>query len=359
VIARTSTDTYKGKSVKVRQVSEELGVRYVLEGSVQRSGDRIRITAQLIDALTGNHLWAKLYDRDLKDIFALQDEITINILTNLQVKLTSGGDALRAEKFAEKYYTGKQGLECYLKLLEANAYTGRWNIEDNNLARRMTEEVIAMCPENPMGYLTLGWIYHHDYAIGNTKAPRETLEKSMELAKKTLAMDDSIASGHALLGLLYSMQRDYDRAIAEGERATALNPSGVSILLNYGSSLTFAGRPKEAIPVFQKAIRLSPYGPNSLYREFGSALRYTGRFDEAIAAFKRAVQLSPNDMYAHLGLASTYSLMDREKEARAEADEVLRINPKFSLDYYTKAVPSKDQSARDRITASLRKAGLK
>ena len=122
VIARTSTATYKGKPVKVKQVSEELGVRYVLEGSVQRSGDRVRITAQLIDALTGNHLWAKRYDRDLKDIFALQDEITINILTNVQVKLTYGGDALRAEKFAEKYYRGKQGLDCYLKLMEANDY---------------------------------------------------------------------------------------------------------------------------------------------------------------------------------------------------------------------------------------------
>ena len=122
VIARTSTSTYKGKPVKVKQVSEELGVRYVLEGSVQRSGDRVRITAQLIDALTGNHLWAKRYDRDLKDIFALQDEITINILTNVRVKLTDGGDASRAEKFAEKYYRGKQGLDCYLKLMEADGY---------------------------------------------------------------------------------------------------------------------------------------------------------------------------------------------------------------------------------------------
>ena len=185
VIARSSTYTYKGKPVKVKQVSEELGVRYVLEGSVQRSGDRVRITAQLIDALTGNHLWAKRYDRDLKDIFALQDEITINILTNVQVKLTYGGDASRAEKFAEKYYRGKQGLDCYLKLIEANGYNERWNIEDNNLARRMIEEAIAMCPENPMGYLILGWVYHHDYVLGNTKSPRETLEKSMELAQKS------------------------------------------------------------------------------------------------------------------------------------------------------------------------------
>jgi TolB-like protein len=122
VISRTSTSVYKGKPVTVKQVSEELGVRYVLEGSVQRSGDRVRITAQFIDALTGNHLWAKRYDRDLKDIFALQDEITVNVLTNLQVKLTVGGDVLRAENTAEKYFRGQRGLDCYLKYIEASVH---------------------------------------------------------------------------------------------------------------------------------------------------------------------------------------------------------------------------------------------
>jgi TolB-like protein len=150
VIARNSTFIYKGKPVKVKQVSEELGVRYVLEGSFQRSGARVRITAQLIDALTGQHLWAERYDRDLKDIFALQDEITIKILTAIQVKLTQGGEVLTAEKYADKYYRGKQGLDCYLKLTEAMGYIHRWNIEDNNLARGMIEEAIAMCPEKPL-----------------------------------------------------------------------------------------------------------------------------------------------------------------------------------------------------------------
>ena len=167
VIARNSTFTYKGKPVKVKQVSEELGVRYVLEGSVQRSGDRVRITAQLIDALTGNHLWAESYDRDLKDIFALQDEITIKILTAMRVKLTEGEQALRSEK----YYRGKQGLDCYLKLMEASGYLERLNIEDNNLARRMAEEAIAMCPENPMGYISLGWVYHERLFAGQHEVP--------------------------------------------------------------------------------------------------------------------------------------------------------------------------------------------
>ncbi len=265
VIARNSTFTYKGKPVKVKQVSEDLGVRYVLEGSLQRSGDRLRITAQLIDALTGNHLWAERYDRDLKDIFALQDEITIRVLNGIRVKLTTGGEVSMSQKYAEKYYRGKQGLDCYLKLMEASGYLQRFNIQDNNMARRMVEEAIAMCPENPMGYMYLGWVYYVDYFVGNTKSPQQPLEKGIELAQKALAMDDSLAGPHGLLCALYTAKREYDKAIAEGERGVALNPGGTSELVNYAASLCYAGRPEEAIQLFQKAIRLNPFNPAGLY----------------------------------------------------------------------------------------------
>ena len=359
VISRTSTSTYKGKQVTVKKVSEELGVRYVLEGSIQRSGDRVRITAQLIDALTGNHLWAKRYDRDLGNIFALQDEIALKILDGVRVKVTGGGDVSRSEKFVEKYYRGKQGLDCYLKLAEASGYNVRMNIEDNNRARRMAEEAIAMCPENPVGYVILGWVYHHDYLLGNTKSPQETLQKSMELAQKALALYDSIAGGHSLLGQIYTAQRDHDKAIAEGERAVALNPGEAYILLNYAASLNHAGKSEETVPLLQKAIRLNPFGPSSLYREYGSALRNVGRFEEAVSAYRKAIQIAPDNFTAHLHLALTYSLMDREKDARAEAAEVLRINPRFSLDYYARAFPFKDEATRDKYVGALRKAGLK
>jgi len=354
VIARNSTFTYKGKQVKVNQVSEDLGVRYVLEGGIQRSGDRVRITAQLIDALTGNHLWAERYGRDLKDIFALQDEITINILTSVQVKLTGG--EISNTKTNKKYFGGEQGLDCYLKLMQARDHYTRANIEDNNLARQMVEEAIAMCPENPLGYAYLGWVYYYDLLLGNTKSPRETSEKGIELAQKALAMDDSISFAHGLLCLLYPYRREYNKAIAEGERAVALNPGSPGMLNVYACFLTCVGRPEEAIPLQQKAIRLSPRGPSNYYRDFGNTLRLAGRFEEAVSAHKKAIQLAPDDIYAHSRLAATYVMMGRDNEARAEAAEVLRINPKFSLDYLAKTSVCKDTN---NLIDALRKAGLK
>ena len=156
-----------------------------------------------------------------------------------------------------------------------------------------------------------------------------------------------------------SIKREYDKAIAEGERAVALDPGGTFALVIYANSLSFAGRPEEAIPLFQKAIRLNPFGPSYLYRNFGNALRMTGRFEEAVSAYKKAIQIAPDNILAHIGLAATYSMMGREKEARAEAAEVLRINPKFSVDNYAKTSTYKDQSETDKVIDALRKAGLK
>jgi adenylate cyclase len=352
VIARNSTFTYKGKPVKVKQISEELGVQYVLEGSVQRSANRVRITAQLIDALTGHHIWAERYDRDLKDIFVLQDEVTRNILTAMQVKITEGEQALHRDK-------GIRNLNCYLKLLEGENYLNRFDIEGNNLARRMGEEALAMCPESSSAYHLLATTHMMDYWLGSGKSPQESIEKAIELAQKAIGLDDAYAAPHGLLSFLYSIKREHEKALAEGERAVALDPNGADVYAWYGMSLIFAGRPEEAITLFQKAIRLNPFGPSWYFFNLGNALRMTGRFEEAVSAFKKALQRSPDNLLAHVLLAATYSMMGREKEARAEAAEVLRINPKFSLDYFAKTLPYKNQKVINNLIDALRKAGLK
>ncbi len=355
VIARNSTYPYKGKAMKSKQVSEELGVRYVLEGSVQRSGDRVRITAQLIDALTGHHLWAERYDRDLKDIFVLQDEITVKILTATQVKLTTGEVTLGSGK----HYRGKQGLDCYLKILEGSGYVERQNIEDNNLARQIAEEVIGMCPEIPMAYQLMAWVYIIDYWLGTSESPREFTEKGIEMIQKAIALDDTLAEAHAILGHLYTQKREYDKSIAEGERAVALNPSSATAIAFCAVSLQFACRPEEAIPLFQKAIRLNPHGPIFYYRNLGFVFWMTGRYEEAVSVFKKVIQRAPDHITVHLGLAATYVTIGREQEARAEAAEVLRIDPKFSLDRFAKVFPYKDQSVTNKLINACRKAGLK
>ena len=200
-----------------------------------------------------------------------------------------------------------------------------------------------------------------DYLFGTTKSPRESLEKAIELAQKAVVLDDGMPDGHGLLSNLYCYKREYDKALAEGERAVALNPSGSQANNYYALTLILAGRSEEAIPFCQKAIRLNPIGSSYYFLNYGHALRYTGRFDEAILAYKKAIQRSsPQNIGAHLCLSATYSLMGREKEARAEAEEVLRINPKFSLEYFIKISPYKDHSSLEKYYIQpLRKAGLK
>ncbi|HYA90182.1 MAG TPA: adenylate/guanylate cyclase domain-containing protein [Thermodesulfobacteriota bacterium] len=352
VIARNSTFTYKGKSVNVKQISKELGVQYVLEGSIQRSADRVRITAQLIDALSGHHIWAERYDRELKDIFVLQDEVTGNILRAMQVKIMEGEQALHRDN-------GIRNLNCYLKLLEAQNYFNGFDIEGNKLARRLGEEALAMCPESSSAYNLLATTYMMDYWYGSGKSPQESIEKAIELAQKAIALDDSYASPHGLLSFLYSIKEEHEKALAEGKRAVSLDPNGADVYAWYATSLTFAKRPEEAIPLFQKAIRLNPFGPAWYFFNLGNAVRITGRYEEAVSAYKKALQRSPDNLFAHVFLAATYSRMGREKEARAEAAEVLRINPEFSLDYFAKTLPYKDQEVTKSLIDALHKAGLK
>jgi len=355
VISRQSTFFYKGKPVMVKQVSEELGVQYVLEGSVQRSADRIRIHAQLIDALTGHHLWAERYERDQKDLFAVQDEITMRILQAIRVKLSEG----EISSAYSQYFRGKQGFDCYLKIMEAAKYTDRFTLEAYTVARRLLEEAISICPENPIGYVRLGWAYRIGSIVDKTQPYREALGKAKELVKKALAMDDSLADAHILLSILYRSEKEYDKSIAEGRRAVELDPSGSTAYTYYAAALLFASRPEEAIPLLQKAIRLNPNAQAWTFVFLGHAFRNTGRLEEAVSAYKKVLKRAPDHLIAHIGLATTYSLMGREEEARVEAQDVLRINPKFSLIPFKKtALVFKDKSENDMVLNAMTKALL-
>jgi len=351
VIARNSTFSYKGKPVKIGRVAEELGVQYVLEGSVRRDSDRVRVTAQLIDAIKGHHLWAERYERELKDTFALQDEITGNILSALAVKLTKGEQAtIRRED--------TDNLEAHLKILQAIWYLRRDTKEGHMMARKLGEEAMAIDPEYARPYALLAGWHVRDVFFGWSKSRKESLANALKLAQKAISLDDAYPGGYWALSSIYMFKRQYQRARAEAERAITLDPNRADAYSQLGAVLWMEGRPQEAIAPLEMAIRINPIAPSIYYRRLGGAYRDLGRYEEAIVQLKKAVNLTPDSLYAHVGLAATYSLAGRNEEAHYEVSEILRIQPKFSLDSVAKRSPFKHKADIDRVAGALRKAGL-
>jgi adenylate cyclase len=350
VIARESTFSYKGKPVKVKQVAEELGVQYVLEGSVQRAGGRVRVTAQLIDALKGHHLWADRYDREWKELFPMQDEITKQVISALQVKITWG-------EISSVFARGTENLEAYMKAGEAIWYCGQGTIEGVTRARQLAQEAVALDPKYPTAYLALGLVHMMDAMLGLSKNRKESLESSNKMLQRAIELDPSFTKPRSLLAFNLVMLSRHDEAVAEGERCYQLEPNSAAGLYWYGLILSSVGRVDEAVSLLKEALRLNPIPPNVYWRTIAIALRESGRYEEAIAYLKRAVEREPNDFLAYYGLAATYSMAGRMDEARAAAKEVLRINPRITRHFTT--FPMKDPVARERLAEALGKAGLK
>jgi len=353
VIARNSTFVYKGKPVKIQKVAEDLGVRYVLEGSVQKSRDRVRITAQLIDAMTGRHIWSENYDRELKDIFALQDEITIKIMTAMRVELTEGEQARHWIKWET------DNLKAFDKNYQGIGFMRRGTKQDNDTARQLFEEAIAFDPKFVYPYMNLGLTHFWDARFGWSGSPAKSLQRAFELAQKALAMEESIDVAHSLLASIYLVMRQHDKAIAEGERAVALNPNGAFAYMVLAAIVGCAGKWEESVLYAKQSMRLNPFPEFGDYWILGRAYFMTGQFDEAIVALRKALQMNPNFLPAHIFLAAYYSSLGRDAEATASAKEVLRINPKFTIESYAKTLPYKDKADIDREVDALRKAGLK
>jgi adenylate cyclase len=352
VIARESSFSYKGKPTKVQMVSRELGVKYVLEGSVRMAGDQVRITAQLIDATTGRHLWAETYDRELKDLFALQDEITKNIMSSLQVKLTDGEQA-------QLYAKGTGNLQAFLKCLQGREYLYRFSREGIDLARPLLKEAIALDENYAPPYRWLGGSHMLDVILGDSKNPKESIMTAMKLTHKSISLDDSFVPAHCLLARLYAFIRQYDKAVAQAERAVAINPNSADAYDYLGLVLVQADRAEEAIPLIKKGIRLNPIPPKNYLYHLALAYTHVEQYEEAISVFKNVLQRDPNDFLAHLFLTLNYANSGKEQEARSEAAEVLRINPEFRAERLRTMSASKNRERVERAIDVLRKAGLK
>jgi adenylate cyclase len=352
VIARDSILSFKGKTVKAAQVSEELGVQYVLEGSILRAGDRLRVTAQLIDAVKGHHLWAERYEREPKDLFGILDDITKNIVTALHINLTWGESARMLSK-------GTENIEAYLKIFESMWYTGQTTRDGLNRARQLAEEAIILDPKFPTAYYVVGMVHMLEALTGFSNNPAESNDLCRKMLYKAIDLDESFAPARAALSYNLTMLKRYDEAISAAERAYELAPNNGQVLFFYGTVLYTAGRYQEALLPLREALRIDPIPPNSRLRSLACALGWgLQRYDEAIACIRKAVQREPSDILSQVILTSLYSLASREEEARATAQEVLRINPKFSVDRYISAIAIKDTAARDRVACALKKSGL-
>ena len=357
VIARNSTFTYKGKPLKVQQVGKELGVRYVLEGSVRKAGNRIRVTAQLVDANTGYHLWAERYDRELSDIFALQDGITMKILTALRVELTDGEQALLRHE-------STRNLEAWGYVMKATAYLECGTKHDLARARELLEHALALDPEYVTAWVGLSLTHWFEARFGWSDSPPESIRQTSIIAQKVLSLDDTNPVVHALMGCIHLYLREYEQAIKEAKRAVALGPSHSLVHAVAGHIFRFSCEFEEAIAMIKKAIRLQPLLTSWYLMELGMSYYCIGRYEEAkdsAEQFRRLAQSRGEEIVwvAYLMLAMNYIRLGREQEARQAAAESIRLNPDYSLEVDRRYSCYRDLLILERQHEDLRKAGLK
>ncbi|MFN0318346.1 MAG: tetratricopeptide repeat protein [Burkholderiales bacterium] len=351
VIARNSVFTYKGQVVKPEQVSKELGVRYVLEGSVRKAENRVRITAQLIDGTTGYHLWAENYDGELKDIFALQDGITKKIVAALAPKLTAG-----EHPGAKRQET--HSIEAYDLYLRGMALFYQYRKDSNAMARQRFEQAIVIDPNYAKAYARVSWTHFVDWEWQWIEGPGG-LDRALDAAKKAVALDDSLSEARVVLGWISLWKKQHDAGIAELERAVSLDHNSDWANTYLAETLNFAGRPDEAIAFAKKSMRLDPNYPTWLPFTLAHSYYLLRRYDEAVAGLQDSLRRNPNFLPTRRMLAVVYAELGRDKEARAEIAEILRISPGASLALWRERMAYKNPADLERFIAGLQKAGMK
>jgi adenylate cyclase len=357
VIARNSSFTYKGKPVKVQQISEELGVRYVLEGSVMKSGDKVRITAQLIDALTGGHMWSERYDRDLKDLFSLLDEIAMAVTVALQVELTDGEQA--------RLRTGSTlNFEAWGYAVKGMSSFYKFGKEDMAKSRELFEKAVKIDPSYAFSQGMLAWTHKIDAQFGYTDSKDNSTKLSVELAKKSVAMNDKNPMVHTLLSHLHLIQGDHEKAVEEGRKAIALGPNYSEAHLLFGEVLIYSGNFEEAVRMCEMAMRLHPHAPLYYLGHTLTAYYWVGRYDESLALAERLIDIGRKVgftlgvVWGHTCSARVKIKLDRLNEARQDADEILKIWPWYNLDYMRSIYLYKDSANLEHWIDGLRMAGI-
>jgi adenylate cyclase len=351
VIGRHSSFAYKGKPTDLRTIARELGVRYVLEGSVRKVGNRARITAQLIEAETGTHLWANRYDRSLDDVFLVGDEITEEIVTSLDVKL-SHGEEVRIWRKALKL---PQARDAFNAGMNAN-YRG--TPQDVRQARELFLEAARLEPQSPWAHAQAALTHCMEVIHGWSADPAASLAEARRLGSRARELDETIPGGHAALGLVALFEERHDDALAGLERAHELRPmcSGPKAILGYAQ--LYSGLWESAVRNAEGAVELNPMFPFWYRYLMGAAWHFGGRHEQALAALRAVSQANPKLIPARLALISAESALERPEQAAAAASAVLKDRPDFSIARFARTQPFRDKALRERYLESLRAAGL-
>ena len=351
VIARNSTFAYKGQSVSVKDVAAELGVRYVLEGSVRRAGDRMRITAQLIDAADASHLWAERYDRNVEDIFEVQDEITRHIVVALQAELVVGD-------YADLWQGGSKNFEAWqLKARGVHEFL-KFTKEGMLKSRELVEKALALEPDDEVAMASLG--HSHDQLASSNwiPDPEAGFAKAQEMGERILAANPDSAPGHVLLASIQRSRRQFDDAVVNAERALELAPNDSINQAFLAATLIAADRPGDSVEHIESAIRLNPNYPNWFGSTRVQAYRMTGRADRALEAAAELTQRHPEYVRGLALMAAVLVENGMVEEAQRAAQAVLERDPEFTISHYLNEFKLKSASRRKNLAAALRKAGL-
>jgi len=351
VIARNSSFSYKGQKVKVRQVAEDLGVRYVLEGSVRRAADQVRVNAQLIDATTGGHVWAERFDRRLDNIFAVQDAIAEQVVQALEPHLTYSERKRRDEG------PKTTNLEAYDLVLKARKLMTRFDHSAAVEARNLLQRAIELDPAYGEAYSLLGLFYFDEWRLWGLDR-ENNLSRALELAETAVELNPLDPAPHVLLAQVHQFRREFNSANAEADAALALEPSDAITLANLGSMLRYAHRGEEAAEVVERAIRLDPYHPPNYLEWLSDAYFLLGRYEECVQVANRGVALDPDFVPLHVVLAECHGALGNEEKARDAAAEILRANPHFTLNAFASYVPFSDKGDLHMKTEMLRRAGV-
>ena len=352
VITRNSSYTYKGKPVNAKQISEDLGVRYILEGSIQKSGNKLRVSARLIDALKGSYVWSKKYDRKMTDLFDVLDEIT---------KATA--IALQHELFDLNPDWGcTRNLEAWSYAVKAQDLMSHHKKEDNLRTRELAKQAMELDDEAPCPVLLVGWTHLFDARYGWSSSRTESMKLALEYANKALSLKHGDSSTYWLLGTIYADQGQLSKALPAYRKAVETSPNNALLLGSFARALQYAGYTDEAIAMYKQGMRIHPYYPAWFLWFLMRSYLHAELYDEAFATGKilleRCEKGELNPIIPHILLAEAYMHIGKQKEAIEQATEVLKINPRFTLEKWQKSQPYQNPADLERRLVALRKAGL-